>query len=453
MPNTPVQEYRSPNGLLERSSALPPIPSGIYSKKDAEQEAKLVGLDFYAEKVALCPKTWSTSPGTMLRDLSATDYIQSRYEAQFKGKSVPKGVKKAAVFKQSLNESNTSGTFSPAALLYYHFSRYFDMSIDVPVAIYREMDSKQHYQRVTQRGVAQTRSGMIAAGWRHLAAAEKNPAHFKAADSLFTPDRKKIYGCMLKAKGERYGAELNGMRSRWGTVQNEEFQRTAPYLALSSDLPLLQAITEGKKQAFKNAKIRKATADATPFQMMYWMKELSEIVLLDFIFSQQDRIGNIDYEWRWYWLANGEVQSQAADSKLSRPQMSSIKPPAEIANLSPQLLQRTCLNDNDAGGRVPYVNFAKKTGMLQKLRHFSGNTYKRLLRLNADLQDSGEIFHYLQNHFLLDSGQLQQIVKNTRLAKEILQDTCSIHKLQFDLDTPKEYLLTGRVKLVTVVCG
>lgn len=183
------------------------------------------------------------------------------------------------------------------------------------------------------------------------------------------------------------------------------------------------------------------------------MKELSEIVLLDFIFSQQDRIGNIDYEWRWYWLANDEVQSQAADSKLSRTQMSSIKPPAEIANLSPQLLQRTCLNDNDAGGRVPYVNFAKKTGMLQKLRHFSGSTYKRLLRLNADLQGSGEIFHYLQSNFLLDSGQLNQIVKNTRLAKEILQDTCSIHKLQFDLDAPKEYLLTGRVKLATVACG
>ena len=47
MPST-VQEYRSPNGLLERSSALPPIPHGVYSKKDAEQEAKLDGFVFYA---------------------------------------------------------------------------------------------------------------------------------------------------------------------------------------------------------------------------------------------------------------------------------------------------------------------------------------------------------------------------------------------------------------------
>lgn len=454
MPATPSHDYRSPNGLTERSSALPPIPNGIFSKKDAEQEAKLVAVDFYAQTIALCPKTWSTSPGTMVRDLANTAFTQSSYERQqCKGKTVPANVKKAAVFKQSMNESNTSGTFSPASLLYYQFARYFDMSIDVPVAIYREMDSKAHYQRVTQRGVAQTRSGMIAAGWQHLAHAEKNPSGFKAAASLFTPDRKKIYGCMLKAKGERYGAEINGVRSRWGTVQNEEFQRTAPYLALSSDLPLLQAISEGKKQAFKNAQIRKATGDATAFQMMYWMKELTEIVLLDFIFSQQDRIGNIDFEWRWYWLASGEVKSQDADSKLSRLQMNQIKPPAEIAPHSPQLVQRTCLNDNDAGARVPYVNFAKKTGMLQKLRHFSAGTYKRLLRLNADLQDSGELFKYLQNNFVLDSAELAQIVKNTRLAKEILQDTCSIGKLQFDLDAPKEYLLTDRVKLSNVACG
>lgn len=80
MPSTPAQEYRSPNGLTERSSALPPIPNGVYSKKDAEQEAKLVGFNFYAEKIALCPKTWSTSPGTILRDLSATDYIQSSFD-------------------------------------------------------------------------------------------------------------------------------------------------------------------------------------------------------------------------------------------------------------------------------------------------------------------------------------------------------------------------------------
>jgi hypothetical protein len=33
-------------------------------------------------------------------------------------------------------------------------------------------------------------------------------------------------------------------------------------------------------------------------------------------------------------------------------------------------LKRTHLNDNDAGARVEYANFAKSTGMLDDLHHF-----------------------------------------------------------------------------------
>ena len=454
MPDTQgtTAEFQSPNGVTERCIALPDIPGGVYTRKDKAKEEDFLAIDFYSSHIGLCPKTWSTSPGTMVRDIAATGQSQADYERVCKGKTVPPTVEKLAVYKQSMNQNNTSGTFSMAALLYYHFSRYFDTSVDVPVAVYREMDRKQHYQRVTKRGDALTSSGMIAAGWKHLAAAQANPASFGAAASLFTPDRSKIFGCMLKGKGERYGVEINGVRSSWGTVQNEEFQRTAPYTALGLDLPLLQAIDEGKRLAFRDAKVKKETVDASAFQMMYWMKELSEVVLLDYIFSQQDRIGNIDFQWKWYWLDNGKVESQDADSKLARRDMSKIKVPAELAGFSPVLLQRTFLNDNDAGGRVEYVNFAKKTGMLQKLRHFSADTFERLQRLNRDLQDGGEVLQYIKANFILDEKQVNQIVKNTRLATEILQDTCSIGKLRFDLDAPKRFFLTGQVDVADVAC-
>lgn len=448
----PVKEYRSPNGVTERSMALPRMPGADYSKKDAEQEETLTAIDFYSPNIALCPKTWSTSPGTMVRDISKTNFSHDAYESQCKGKSVPTGVKKTAVFKQSMNEHNTSGTFSPAALLYYHFSRYFDTSVKVPVAIFREMDRKEHYRRVTQRGVAQARSGMIGAGWQHMARAESDPARFAQAQTLFSNNGATVYGCMLKGKGSRYGAEINGVRSKWGVVQCEEFQRTAPYLALSTDLPLPDAIETGKKLAFKDSKVRKETVDASPFQMMYWMKELSEIALLDFIFSQQDRIGNIDYQWCWYWVEGDEVKSRDAKNKASRSSIGKVKPPDEIAAFSPVLIQRTYLNDNDAGGRVAYANYTKKTGMLQKLRHFSGDAYQRLLRLNRDLQDSGEISRYIRANFPLAADEFNQIVKNTKLATDILHDTCSIGKLQFDLDSPKNFLLTGQVTKADVSC-
>jgi hypothetical protein len=298
------------------------------------------------------------------------------------------------------------------------------------------MDRKTHRDRVTRSGRSKTSRGMISAGWDHLYNAEKTPSSYRPTDELFTPDRSKVYGVMLKGKGARYGAEVNGIRSRWGSQQNEDFQRTAPYMALRSDKPLLEAIKDGKRRAFRDSKVRRETAEVSDFQMLYWMREITEIALMDYIFSQQDRIGNIDYRWVWYWQQNGKVQKKWHAGNFDRRHMSGQRPPAEIAQFSPVLIQRTCLNDNDAGGRVPYANFAKKTGMLQKLRHISAKTYTKLIRLDRDLQDHGQISRYIEQNFILDAGQRRQITKNTRLATDILKDTCSIGKLRFDLDTP-----------------
>ena len=441
-----VTRYQSPNGLLEASVILDQIPQGNYSKRDKRKEKLYSEVDFYDDKIALCPKTWSTSPATMVRDLSQSSFTQKTYEKKYcKGKTVPANVKKLAKFKMTMNQSGTSGTFSASSLLYYHFSRYFDTVVHTPPAIYREMDRKAHLDRVTRSGSARTSRGMIAKGWDHLYRAEKKPSRYKPTDELFTPSRNKVYGVMLKGKGARYGPEINGARRRrWGSPQHEEFQETIPYLALRSDKPLLKAIKHAKGRA--SSLIRRSTGDVSDLQMIYWMRELTEIVLLDYIFSQQDRIGNIDYRWAWYWIEDNKVKKQWQSGKQSRGRMRNKKPPAEIAQFSPILLQRTQLNDNDAGGRVPYANFAKRTGALQKLRHFSAKTYTRLLDLNDDLQNKGEVYQFIGHNFVLDSGQVRQIVKNTRLATDILKDTNGIDKLRFDLDNPKDFLLNGDVE-------
>ena len=38
------------------------------------------------------------------------------------------------------------------------------------------------------------------------------------------------------------------------------------------------------------------------------MRELLEITLLDYMLGQQDRIGNIDYSWHWFWLQDGKLE-------------------------------------------------------------------------------------------------------------------------------------------------
>ena len=438
--------YTSPNQVKEQAIALPDIPQGKYSKKDATKQSKFLAIDFYDSKIALCPKTWSTSPGTMVRNIGQSGISQSTYErSHCSGKTVAPTVDKLAKFKQTMNQHDTSGTFATSSLLYFHFSRYFDTAVTVPPAIYREMDRKAHRDRVTRSGARKTSRGMIAKGWDHLYHAEKDPRTYKPTNELFTPDRSCVYGVLLRGKGARYGAEVNGIRSRWGVRQNEDFQRTAPYLALQSSRPLLAAIKSGKGKAFRSSTLRKATGDVSELQMIFWMREITEIVLLDYIFSQQDRIGNIDFCWHWYWVQDGKVKKQSHKGKFNRSRMNRQKPPEAIAQFSPVLIQRTAINDNDAGGRVPYTNFAKKTGMLQKLRHFSKKTYDKLVALDKDLENKGPIHQYIETSFVLDARQRRQITKNTRLALDILKDTKDLGKLQFDLDKPKRHLLKSPI--------
>ena len=223
--------YTSPNGIQEYAIALDHIPHGRYKSRDIQKEQKFLAIDFYHNYIALCPKTWSTSPATMVSDIAKVGLNRRIYERnRCLGKIVGDQVKKLAKFKQSMNQHNTSGTFSTASLLYYHFSRYFDTAVKVPPAIYREMDKREHRNRVSRSGRSKTSRGMISAGWSHLYNAEKNPSRYRPTNELFTPDRNSIYGVLLRGKGTRYGAEVNGIRSRWGVAQNKDFQKTAPLL-------------------------------------------------------------------------------------------------------------------------------------------------------------------------------------------------------------------------------
>jgi hypothetical protein len=438
-----ITAYTSPGGILEQCIALHPMPGSSYHADDTRQEQLYCEINLYNHNTALCPKIWSTSPGTLIYDLTESPYAgkvshfeQNKCRQQ---KNLQKWrVEKLAKFKTTMNDKKTSGTFATSSLLYYHFSRYFDTAVHVPVSVYRSIDRKSHLQRVTRNGVAwSSHNKMLHAGWQILAASEKNPSFYHPEDELFTADRKAVHGILLNSPGHRYNTEVNGTRaSGWGKGQNFDFQKTAPYLALRSEKTLRNAVDHGLKTARNNRKINHDMgSDISREQMVYWMTELTEITLLDFIFNQQDRIGNIDYLSYWYWRDNGRLHRVPAHDK---------KIPAELADKNPRLLRRTQLNDNDAGARLSYINFTKKTKMLEKQRHYRAATYKKLLKLNQDFTARGELYQYLHNTFGLSEKQVANIVTNTAEATAILQHTCRTGNLRFDLD-PDRFMRTGKV--------
>jgi hypothetical protein len=446
--------FRSPGGATETCVALAKMPGGVYSAEDQAQERALCALDIYDARVAVCPKLKSTSPGTFVYELTRGPFAKD--QAGFEAKVCPRGdivVPEAdgppAGFKVTMNAKGTSGTFATASLLYYHFARYLDASIQVPVSVYRSIDRKVHEQRVTRRGLGLSAGkkslAMNHAAWQALDAAEQDPKTYPEADELFTADRTRIYGVLQHVQGKRYGPEVNGTRkSGWGEGQSRDFQETAPFLALRSEKPLEEAIAAGLSKAQHDPALQKAMArGVSKEQMAYWMRDLTEITLLDYIFSQQDRVGNIDYVPYWQWADHGKVKRQRAEG---------TSPPASIAGGKPLLIKRTWLNDNDAGGKRKYANFTKKTGMLEKVRHYNPETYRRLVALDRDFKGKGKLYAYVRDTFGLTDDQLGQVVTNTHQAADILRGSCQAGKLRFDLD-PDGLLATGKPAATKIDCA
>ncbi|WP_413287429.1 hypothetical protein [Bdellovibrio sp. HCB337] len=430
-----VSNFKSPRGITESCIAVTKLPMGKYSSKDAEKEKEFCSMDFYNNTLALCPKTWSTSPGTIIHDNKGTGKSSEAVEATSCGKSSP--LDSVAKFKTTMNQAGTSGTYSWSSILYYHFSRVLDATVDIPVAVYRTIDKDAHYKRVSSKASPPSNAKMNIAGWGHMKNAEKNPTSLKPTADLFTSDLEQIYGVILKDKGERYGVEVNGTRaSGWGKGQNMDIQKTPSFLALKSSKPMEDAIEEGITQAFKDSAMAKGFGSVRPSQtqMALWMKEMSEMVILDYIFSQQDRVGNIDYRWFWvYQDPSGKVNLQKADSEVGLLKKNSIKVPAELATMNPILVQKTSIGDNDAGGLANYANFTKTTGMLEGIRHINPDTYQRLYNLALDFEKQGPNYQVLANSFGLRADSFKQTIANTKLAATVLLKTCEAGQLRFDL--------------------
>lgn len=436
-----VRSFISANGVSEQCIELAPMPHAHYSKHDRKTQSDYCSIDF--SKTALCPKLWSTSPGTIIYEIDVAkygnDYTQFENQHCAEGHGARKAaIDKLATYKISVNDRNTSATYAPSSWAYYHLSRYFKTGVHVPVAVYRSVDKQVHLERVVKPALAiiHERHGlkMLGEGWSFLEAVESGQDKGYAGKALLTGGDTLVFGSLLDNQGDRYSIIFNGTReSGWGKGQNYDFQQTAPFLALRSELPMAEAIKAGIDKARSNPKMaRELPADIEPAQVAFWMNDLLEITLLDYILGQQDRIGNIDYQWRWFWLKDGKLHSDHAHG---------TEVPAALAEFKPLRLKRTAINDNDAGVRKGYANFTMQTGMLNGLRHYNPHLYKKLAQLAQDLKSQGEIYQWFVRSSGLGNHEVDAIVEKTQKAFELLVTDCEAGNLKLDLE-PSSFLYT-----------
>lgn len=462
-----ANQYKSPNSITENCVAIEKLASGQYSKKDIEKETELCGYDFYQNNVQMCPKTWSTSPSTLLLELTPQNpFTPSMCESKQMG-----AYGKLAKFKTSMNEHGTSGTFSQSSILYYHLSRYFNSAIKVPVAVYRSMDKNAHFDLVTSKA-KNFENDMVKTAWDFMRQAESiNVSAVNPVNELFTTDLKQIYGALIDSvSNQKYGELISGVKqAQWGLPKYLNMAQTPAFKALSLNKSVKDSITEGLNLTAQN--FQKDLNKTTPStaQMIMWMQEMSDMTILDYIMQQQDRPGNIHFQWRVFYMKNNKLNSErikmmnhgeevGAEKKYplykDKDQVVALATQqfaTECASTSCFVMQKSWIEDNDAGGRIYYNKFYRDAKILESVRHINPTTYKQLILLSDAVKSKNTLYLKLKNNFNLDAAQFLQLSKNILDAANILKLNCKSKNLKFDLDFEK-YLLTGTVVDEAVTC-
>ncbi len=415
---------------LTAECVLVPHLAANVSEEDRQAEQNFCDIDLTNASTAICPKLWSTSPGSLLYDLTGTEWEgrASAFEAEVcpKGGSAREAANsELAVFKNSMNGRETSGTFAPASVLYYHFSRLLQTRVWVPVSVMAEFPAEAYRSRVVAPGLRlsdTSRLKMLHAGWQEMESALGAPADYPHKRELLTSSEH-LWGIFLLGKGHRYGPEINGTRaSGWGDGQSRDFQRTAPFLALRKDIPLPEAIASAIVEAREDNAMDKALPSSVDVrQLAWWMNDISEIVVLDTILKQQDRIGNVDYLWRWAWSDGGQIH------------LSKTQPAAAHA----VKIKITVLNDNDAGVRSGYANYASRTDMLKGWHHINPGFYERIQALGADFESDGPMATAVRTNYRLSRRESEGVISRGVQVAHYLRERCEAGELRFDLELEK----------------
>jgi len=389
--------HTAPNGTVElaiRSAAFPRHPE-IYSQKDIEKEKELAAIDFYNGKtkdgldVVLIPKTYSTSPGINIHAVklpAGTSHLG--YAESHTGKSHSGDDKIIAKYKQTIP---THFTYCPSILGYYHLSRFFDTE-HVEPAIVRTMDVAAH-KPLADLGKAKAIGSNNRQQWTEVRALDDSHSN----STLYTKDGKQLYGALqANPTGEQSYPHLSDLQGASAFAASAEFSK------VTSPNPLkLECIDASGK------------LNQSAVQQIVQIKDLSDMILMDFIMSQADRFSdNIHSEKVYVWIENGVLKHEAkkSDPAKAAEQLKEIPPEAVLIN-------RMIMKDNDAG--LVSGNSAKSYHLLDKTSHIDPKTYNRLLDLQSKLQKP-EVAQWYQTELLFTPADFNTVKNNVDQAVGIL---------------------------------
>src|SRR6266403_3591701 len=365
----PLVEHPTPNGVTEVAQRLirfpftPPdvklkgedalsVSKDWFTKHDKNEIDQLDNLDFYAssgpQSVGVVPKLHNTSAGIEIYQLPSTENKETFEKTEGPYRS---GVTKKYSNKRSGEKiaKFKAGTMAQSGLACFHMSRLLGHLVEVPPATYRTMDL-QEFQKVGDQART-TGHPSCTEAWAELRAMAKS-----GSSKLILPDGKTVNGSLAQnPRGEDSSPE-----DYWtvGAIRGHSF-----YRVLSSKAPVANILNLN---------------DPKCLQDLALAQDMIRGVLLDSIFRQVDRLGNISVDQLQHYVnRDGKVKW---DDKLSDKDKADAVSPIFA-------LKRIMYKDND-DGMMWGMNSISVTPILNEAHHVDKTIYNRLQWLAGLMQDS-----------------------------------------------------------------
>src|SRR5947208_7028682 len=285
----------------------------------------------------------------------------------------------------------THFTYSPSILGYYHLSRFLDTGHVRPTFV-QTIDAAAQ-KPLADVGKAKAIGSNNRKQWTELRAlddAHSNPR-------LYTEDGKQLCGALqANPTGEESYPHLSDLGGAGAFAASAEFGR------VTNPSPLkLDCKDDGGK------------LNQVAVQQIVQIKDLSDMVLMDFIMSQADRFsGNMHSQKIYVWIDNGVLKHNARKSDPAKAAEPAKQIPPEAV-----LINRMIMKDNDAG--LISGNSAKSYHLLEKISHIDPKTYNRLLDLQSELQKP-EVAQWYQTELLFQATDFNTMKNNVDQAMGIL---------------------------------
>ncbi len=377
---------------------------GEYSDRDSKVEAKLCTIDGHTN-AAVCPKLNSSNPGLDFYSVpegSTPDQVAAAH-------CDTDGAKKIAKYKLS-----SSCSYTPSILGYYHVSRMLGGIADVPPAVLRTFDLKNHIA-LGRKALAATKSGsLIRQTWAGLMAQLTAGSKAKRKDVLLTDDFSQSYGALSEnpRKEDFYKEFFNGGRNN--VARARSFRDNNPIvrlLARNADIGSLV----GRDFTTENV------------QKMVQLKDAADMIVIDTLMNQQDRFGNIHYLMTYYYRDADDRGPDGSARLKTRKSLTS----EEAARLGAVEVKTMLLKDNDCG--VTKDNIARQAGLADRIAHIDPGTYRGILHFDA-IADSAETREFFVRELAFTDGDYASVRKNLKELAAKLHQACAKGRLKLDLD-------------------